>query len=159
MVYQHQPAPLSTTFAALADPTRREILARLTTGERAISELAARFDMSLPAVSKHVRVLETAGLAAVTRNGRVRHVRLTPAPMRGALEWIEHYRTFWESELELLAAYLEDTAPPTPPSSPEPAWPARRQPKKAKSHRRSKSGARSARRSSASSTRGRKPTN
>src|SRR5439155_23074384 len=126
-----------------ADPTRREILARLTTGDRAISELAARFDMSLPAVSKHVRVLESAGLADVHRDGRVRRVRLKPAPMRGALEWIECYRKFWESELELLAAYLEDTPHPVQPSSQEPAWPPRRPSKKAKSRRHSKSGGRS----------------
>ncbi|HVT37450.1 MAG TPA: metalloregulator ArsR/SmtB family transcription factor, partial [Gemmatimonadaceae bacterium] len=82
---------LDATFFALSNPTRREILSRLTTGERSISELAARFDMSLPAVSKHVRVLQSAELAQVTRHGRVRRARLNPAPMRGAHEWIEHY--------------------------------------------------------------------
>src|SRR5882672_354577 len=98
MVY----SPLDTTFAALSDPTRREILSRLTTGDLTISELAGRFDMSLPAVSKHIRVLQRAGLASVERQGRVRRARLTPDPMRGALDWIARYRQFWESELDQL---------------------------------------------------------
>jgi DNA-binding transcriptional ArsR family regulator len=141
MVYQS--AVLDATFAALADPTRREILARLAGGNRSISELASRFDMSLPAVSKHVRVLERAGLTTVERHGRVRHVRINPAPMRGALEWIEFYRRFWESELDLLAAYLEspESEWQTPLPQPEPA---------------SKFEKPSARPSSASTTRGRK---
>jgi DNA-binding transcriptional ArsR family regulator len=151
MVYQSK--ALDATFFALADPTRREILARLATGDRTIKELASRFDMSLPAVSKHVRVLQRAGLANVERQGRVRRATLHAAPMRSALEWIEHYRRFWETELDLLAAYLEH--PPsitTPPSaSSESSWPSqppRRPP--------SKSAAPSARRDSGSSTRGRK---
>jgi DNA-binding transcriptional ArsR family regulator len=144
MVYHS--AVLDATFAALADPTRREILARLAGGERTISELASRFDMSLPAVSKHVRVLERAGLAIVKRHGRVRRASITPAPMRGALEWIEFYRRFWESELDLLATYLEsqELACPTPPHQPEPP---------------SKSDEPSALRGSESSTRGRKKKN
>src|SRR5215212_1603180 len=132
---------LDLTFGALADPTRREILARLAGGDRTISELAARFDMTLPAVSKHVRVLERAGLATVRREGRVRRTRLAAAPMREALEWIERYRRFWEYQLDQLAAYLEQpttaettTCQPTPP--PRPAAPPRP----------SKSAARSARR-------------
>ena len=147
MVYHH--ANLDTTFFALADPTRRAILTRLAGGERTISELASRFDMSLPAVSKHVRVLQRAGLARVERDGRVRRATLNAAPMRQALAWIERYRRFWESELALVAAYLEE--PSASPSSPsETTWPEKPQPP-----RHSKSAERSARRGSASSTRGR----
>jgi DNA-binding transcriptional ArsR family regulator len=140
MVYRS--ATLDATFAALSDPTRREILAQLAVGERSISELAARFDMSLPAVSKHVRVLQRAGLATVERHGRVRRATITPAPMRGALEWIERYRRFWQSELDQLATYLEtpESTCPTPSSRRTPS---------------SKSAASSARRGNASSTRGR----
>ena len=110
MVYHS--AALDATFSALSDPTRREILARLSAGERTISELADRFEMSLPAVSKHVYVLQRAGLAAVERHGRVRRARLTPDPMRFALAWIVRYRKFWESELDLLARYLESLPSP-----------------------------------------------
>src|SRR5665213_3240663 len=105
MVYRS--AQLDSTFFALADPTRREILSRLAAGDRSIGELASRFDMSLPAVSKHVRVLQRAGLASVEKQGRVRRAALNAAPMRHALEWIDHYRWFWESELDLRAKYLE----------------------------------------------------
>jgi DNA-binding transcriptional ArsR family regulator len=147
MVYHR--AHLDTTFFALADPTRRAILTRLASGERTISELASRFDMSLPAVSKHVRVLQRAGLARVAREGRVRRASLDATPMRQALAWIERYRRFWESELALVAAYLED--PPTSTSSSsENAWP-----EKPQSPPPSKSAGRSAHRGSASSTRGR----
>src|SRR5262249_2230481 len=143
MVYSH----LDATFGALSDPTRREILSRLATGDRTISELAGKFDMSLPAVSKHIRVLEAAGLATVERHGRVRRARLTPAPMRGALDWIERYRQFWESELDQLAAYLEATTTPTESAD---QWP-----QKSPQRKPSRSAGRSARRVSASSTRGR----
>jgi DNA-binding transcriptional ArsR family regulator len=142
MVYSH----LDTTFAALSDPTRREILSRLAAGDLTISELAGRFDMTLPAVSKHIRVLQRAGLASVERHGRVRRARLTADPMRGALDWIARYRQFWESELDQLAAYLENTSPESPatwPNSPPPSQP-----------KPSKSAGRSVRRGSASSTRG-----
>jgi DNA-binding transcriptional ArsR family regulator len=144
MVYHH--AQLDATFFALADPTRREILARLATGERTISELAARFDMTLPGVSKHIRVLESAGLATIERHGRVRRARLNPEPMRTAAEWIDHYRRFWESELELLALYLEN-----PTSEPSPSWSPSQPPQTPSS----KSAARPARRASAPSTRAR----
>jgi DNA-binding transcriptional ArsR family regulator len=143
MVYRLK--SLDDTFSALADPTRRDILSRLATGERTIGELASRFTMSLPAVSKHVRVLQRAGLATVEKEGRVRRATLNAAPMRNALEWIAHYRKFWETELDLLAAYLEN---PSLPDAPWPTTPKPRQP--------SKSAARSARRGSASTTRGRK---
>jgi DNA-binding transcriptional ArsR family regulator len=145
MVYQHTQV-LDATFGALADPTRREILARLATGERTIKELAGRFDMSLPAVSKHVRVLERAGLATVERHGRARRARLVAAPMQSALAWIERYRVMWESELDRLAAYLEATTPA------ESSW---KKPPSPPPRRSSKSAEPSARRGNASSTRGR----
>jgi DNA-binding transcriptional ArsR family regulator len=138
---------LSATFAALADPTRRDILSRLASGEHSISELASRFDMSLPAVSKHVYVLQRAGLATVAKEGRVRRATLSARPMRQALEWIARYRRFWETELDLLAAYLESQSPPELPCPDKPL------PRPS-----SKSAARSARRGNASSTRGRKRT-
>jgi DNA-binding transcriptional ArsR family regulator len=150
MVYQH--SALDLTFAALADPTRREILARLAAGERSISELASRFDMTLPAVSKHVRVLERAGLATVRREGRVRRTRLTATPMREATEWIEHYRRFWEFQLDQLASYLEQ-----PSTSETTTCPPKRQSRRPAAKTPSKSAARSARRGSESSRRGRPP--
>ncbi len=143
MVYHSR--TLDETFFALADPTRRDILSRLAAGNPSISELASRFAMSLPAVSKHVRVLQRAGLATVEKEGRVRRATLSAAPMRGALEWIARYRSFWETELDLLAAYLESQSPP---ETPCPDKPRRRLP--------SSSTAPSARRGSACSTRGRK---
>jgi DNA-binding transcriptional ArsR family regulator len=105
MVYHQQtgdPA-LDRTFAALADPTRRAILARLAAGDAAISALAYPFAMSLPAVSKHLRVLERAGLATIRRDGRVRRCRLMPDPLRDAARWVEQYRRFWEAQLDQLA--------------------------------------------------------
>ncbi|HEX5387296.1 MAG TPA: metalloregulator ArsR/SmtB family transcription factor [Gemmatimonadales bacterium] len=106
MVY-HQTA-LDRTFAALADPTRRAIVARLSRGEAAIGDLARPFAMSLPAVSKHIRVLERAGLASVRREGRRRRCRLVAAPLHGAADWVEQYRRFWEGQLDQLARYLDD---------------------------------------------------
>jgi DNA-binding transcriptional ArsR family regulator len=147
MVYSHR--SLDTTFSALADPTRRDILARLAAGDRTIGELASRFTMSLPAVSKHVRVLQRAGLAIVEKEGRVRRATLNAVPMRSALAWIAHYRKFWETELDLLAAYLENPLPSDVP------WP-NKPPQKPPRRRSSKSDAPSARRGSASTTRGRK---
>jgi DNA-binding transcriptional ArsR family regulator len=144
MVYYS--AALDATFGALADPTRRSILGRLAEGERSISELASRFEMSLPAVSKHIRVLQRAGLAAVRRDGRVRRATLRAVPMRDAAEWITRYRRFWEHQLELLSTYIEQTT-----EQEKDAWPKQRKPQST----RSKSGARSPRRASASSKRGR----
>jgi DNA-binding transcriptional ArsR family regulator len=106
MVYYDSSA-LDRVFASLSDPTRREIVARLADRESTISELASRFDMTLPAVSKHVRVLERAGLARVRRRGRSRHAALVAAPLREASDWLERYRRFWEFQLGELAAYLE----------------------------------------------------
>lgn len=98
---------LSRTFAALADPTRRAILARLTAGDASVNELATPFAMSLPAVSKHLRVLETAGLVTRGRNAQYRPARLAAAPLRDAAQWIGDYRPFWESSLDALADHLE----------------------------------------------------
>jgi DNA-binding transcriptional ArsR family regulator len=100
--------PLSATFAALADPTRRAILARLASGECTVSELAAPFAISLPAVCKHLRVLEHAGLIAKAREAQRRPCRLQPAPIRDVAEWAERYRAIWEGRLDRLGSYLTD---------------------------------------------------
>jgi DNA-binding transcriptional ArsR family regulator len=99
---------LSTTFAALADPTRRAILSRLTAGEATVTELAAPFEISLPAVSKHLKVLERAGLIARGREAQWRPCRLEAAPLKDADEWIERYRRFWEESFDRLDAYLQE---------------------------------------------------
>ena len=98
---------LSATFAALADPTRRAILARLASGECSVSELAEPFSMSLPAVSKHLRVLERAGLIVQRRDAQRRPCRIEAAPLKEVSEWAEHYRHIWEERLDRLDAYLE----------------------------------------------------
>ena len=102
---------LDTVFSALADPTRRAILQRLSRGEATVTELAEPFAdaMSLPAISKHLRVLETAGLVARHRDGRVHHMRLHPAPLRDAAEWLDYYQQFWDEQFDSLAQYLADT--------------------------------------------------
>ena len=97
---------LSATFAALADPTRRAILARLVSGEASVNELAEPFDMSLPAVSKHLKVLENAGLIARGREAQWRPCRLEPAPLKDAVDWLERYRRMWEDRLDGLGVYL-----------------------------------------------------
>jgi DNA-binding transcriptional ArsR family regulator len=97
---------LSTTFAALADPTRRAILARLASGETSVTELAEPFEMSLPAISKHLKVLERAGLVARGREAQWRPCRLEAGPLKDATDWLEHYRRFWEQSLDRLDAYL-----------------------------------------------------
>ena len=97
---------LSATFAALADPTRRAILARLALGETSVTELAKPFAMSGPAVSKHLKVLERAGLIARGREAQWRPARLEAAPLKDAAHWIEHYRRFWEESLDRLDDYL-----------------------------------------------------
>jgi DNA-binding transcriptional ArsR family regulator len=97
---------LSTTFAALADPTRRAILARLALGETTVSELARPFKMSGPAVSKHLKVLERAGLIARGREAQWRPCRLEAGPMKDATDWLEGYRRFWEHSLDRLDNYL-----------------------------------------------------
>jgi len=98
---------LSLTFSALADPTRRAILTRLASGECSVSELAEPFAMSLPAVSKHLRVLERAGLIAQRREAQWRHCRIEAAPLKEVADWTERYRTLWEQRLDRLDAYLE----------------------------------------------------
>lgn len=98
---------LDYTFIALADPTRRAILDRLSRGEHSIGDLAAPFRMSLPAVSKHLSMLERAGLVRRRRRGRVRFCALTPRPMKDVADWIARYRQYWESHLDQLARYLE----------------------------------------------------
>jgi DNA-binding transcriptional ArsR family regulator len=99
---------LSATFAALADPTRRAILARLASGERSVTELAEPFDMSMPAVSKHLRVLERAGLIVRGREAQWRPCRLEAAPLKEVAEWAERYRTIWEQRLDRLENYLQE---------------------------------------------------
>ncbi|MEM7778092.1 MAG: metalloregulator ArsR/SmtB family transcription factor [Pseudomonadota bacterium] len=98
---------LDRTFAALGDGTRRAILARLASGETALSAIAAPFDMSQTAVSKHVRVLSDAGLVRVTKRGRTRYCRLEAAPMKQASDWLGTYQQFWAQQFESLAAHLE----------------------------------------------------
>jgi DNA-binding transcriptional ArsR family regulator len=99
---------LSATFAALADPTRRAILAKLASGECSVTELAQPFEMSLPAVSKHLRVLERAGLIARGREAQWRPCRLEAAPLKEVAEWAERYRAMWEQRLDRLDAYLQE---------------------------------------------------
>ena len=99
---------LSTTFAALADPTRRAILARLASGQCSVTELAEPFDMSMPAISKHLKVLEKAGLIARGKEAQWRPCRLDARPLEEVSDWIEHYRRFWEESLDRLDAYLRE---------------------------------------------------
>jgi DNA-binding transcriptional ArsR family regulator len=146
MVYR--PDSLDAAFGALSDPTRRAILAQLARGDRTIKEIAGSFSITLPAVSKHVRVLEQAGLTVVRRDGRARRCQLVAAPLKEAAGWIDQYRRFWEASFDRLATYLdetlteEDSACLTPrPRRPSP---------------RSKSAARSMRHANESSTRGRR---
>jgi DNA-binding transcriptional ArsR family regulator len=103
-----QPDPLSATFAALADPTRRAILARLALGEATVTELAAPFDMSLPGISKHLKVLQRAGLIEQGRQAQWRPCRLQPAPLRNVADWVGQYRRHWEESFERLDAYLRE---------------------------------------------------
>ena len=102
---------LDRTFAALADPTRRRILAHLARGDQCVTRLAQPHAMSLPAISKHLRVLEKAGLLRRRRYGRVHEMQLAAAPLKEAAQWVEEYRKFWEGSLDRLAEYLEKTDP------------------------------------------------
>ena len=113
------PDTLSAVFSALADPTRRAILVRLSVGEASVTELAAPFAMSLPAVSKHLKVLEKAGLISRGRDAQWRPCRLEAKPMREAAEWLEQYRAGWEDRLDRLEQFLtalQHDPPTTPPS-------------------------------------------
>lgn len=103
-----EPDRLSMTFAALADPTRRAILARLTEGELTVTELAKPFDISLPAVTKHLQVLERAGLVARSRRAQWRPCKLEASPLRAASGWIDDYRQYWETSLDRLDDYLQE---------------------------------------------------
>ena len=102
---------LSITFSALADPTRRAILARLSSGEASVGELAEPFDISLPAVTKHLKVLQRAGLITQGREAQWRPCRLEAKPMREAVQWMESYREHWEQRLDRLGDYLRQSTP------------------------------------------------
>jgi DNA-binding transcriptional ArsR family regulator len=102
------PDRLSATFSALADPTRRAILARLTLGEASVNELAEPFEMSLPAVSKHLKVLQRAGLIARGREAQWRPCTLRAGPLKDIADWVEHYRRFWEQSFDRLDDYLKE---------------------------------------------------
>ena len=99
---------LNITFAALADPTRRAILARLASGEASVTELAEPFEMSLPAISKHLKVLERAGLIARGREAQWRPCRLAAGPLKDASDWLDHYRRFWDETFDRLEDYLRE---------------------------------------------------
>jgi DNA-binding transcriptional ArsR family regulator len=102
------PNQLDTTFSALADPTRRSILARLTSGETSVTELAEPFQMTLPAISKHLKVLERAGLIVRTREAQWRPCRLQAQPLKDAARWLANYRRFWEQSFDRLDDYLQE---------------------------------------------------
>ncbi len=102
------PDHLSATFAALADPTRRAILARLAAGEASVMELAEPFDITLPGISKHLKVLQRAGLIARGRRAQWRPCRLEAGPLRDVADWVEHYRRFWEQSFDRLDHYLRE---------------------------------------------------
>ena len=102
------PERLDATFSALADPTRRAILARLASGETSVSELAEPFAMSMPAISKHLKVLQRAGLIERSREAQWRPCRLAPAPLKDASEWLERYREFWEANFGRLDSLLQE---------------------------------------------------
>ena len=103
-----EPDHLDITFAALADPTRRAILARLASGQASVTELAKPFEMSMPAISKHLKVLERAGLIARGREAQWRPCRLDAGPLKEVADWIEHYRQFWEESFDRLGDYLRE---------------------------------------------------
>ncbi len=103
----YSPVELNTTFGALSDPTRRAIIEQLSTGEATIGELASPFNISLPAVSRHIRILENAGLLIRRKVGRVHYCQLGSDPLQDAADWLENYRQFWEGQLDALADFLE----------------------------------------------------
>lgn len=110
--------PLNATFAALSDPTRRAILVRLSAGEATVKALAEPFDMSLPAISKHLRVLERAGLVTRGRNAQWRPCRLEAGPLQEASAWLGQYRAFWEARLDRLETYLRELQSQDRPAGP-----------------------------------------
>jgi len=101
---------LDNTFSALSDPTRRAIISKLAEGDMPIMELASPFDMSLPAVSKHIRVLEKAGLLTRRKQGRVQYCHLNAKPLRDAAKWLAFYQQFWDAKLDSLANFLEENS-------------------------------------------------
>ncbi len=105
---KYQSSSLDAVFSALGDPTRRAILAQLAQGESRVTDLAAPYSMSLPAVSKHLKVLEEAGLVAREKDGRVIRCRLDPQPLQGAADWIGQYQRFWEAQFDALGAFIEN---------------------------------------------------
>lgn len=109
---------LSTVFAALADPTRRAILARLSEGDAPVKDLVEPFDLSGPAITKHLKVLERAGLISRSRDGQQRPCRIEPRALAPAADWIEQYRAMWEERLDRLDAYLKKVAPPSASKTP-----------------------------------------
>jgi DNA-binding transcriptional ArsR family regulator len=125
---------LSSTFAALADPTRRAILARLSLGETSVTELAEPFQMSMPAVSKHLKVLERAGLISRGREAQWRPCRLDAGPLKDAASWIEEYRRFWSAHLDALERHLDrlNSAKPTNKKEKQPTRPQPRTPRRSK---------------------------
>jgi DNA-binding transcriptional ArsR family regulator len=130
---------LSNTFAALADPTRRAILARLASGEASVTELAKPFDMSMPAISKHLKVLERAGLIAHGREAQWRPRRLEPTALKEVHDWVEHYRQFWEQSFDRLDAYLTKLKQEqVKSSSPKDSSPKTAEPKTEKIHKEKK---------------------
>ena len=112
MAIEQADDPLSLTFAALADPTRRAILARLASGEADVSELTRPFGLSQPTISKHLKVLERAGLVAIGRDAQRRPRSLVAAPLQDIDRWLEEYRRFWEARFERLDAYLREAKQP-----------------------------------------------
>ena len=101
-------AQLDPVFAALADPTRRAILLRLSHGEATVTEVAEPFETSLPAISKHIKVLEQAGLVTRRKDGRIHHLRLVASPLKNAAQWLEQYQWFWESQFDSLEQFLNE---------------------------------------------------
>ena len=114
---------LNATFAALADPTRRAILARLASGETSVSELAEPFEMSMPAISKHLKVLQRAGLIERGREAQWRPCRLAAAPLKDASDWLDHYRRFWEEAFDRLEDYLRELQKQEPQKKEKQEWP------------------------------------
>ena len=108
----YRPRSLDATFAALADSTRRQILATLSKGPARVTDLAEPFPISLPAISRHLRVLEQAGLLKRVRQGREHRLKLRAAPLRAAVQWMEQYERFWEGSLDSLARFLEKSEQP-----------------------------------------------
>jgi len=109
MIMQNNLNRLDITFSALSDPTRRAVLERLLKGDICVTDLAEPFNMSLPAVSKHLKILENAGLVQRRKKGRVHHIQLVAKPMEDAIDWMSRYKGFWEKQLDALENYFNNT--------------------------------------------------